>query len=66
MSKNKQYNQEYKLQSVKLAKKIGGGKAARELGISSNTLYCWMRKACMGHLSQQGTIEPEAAMSLVS
>lgn len=65
MAKIKQYDQEYKLQAVKLAKEIGGGKAARELGISSNTLYGWMRKARTGHLAQQGTIEPEAAMSLV-
>ncbi len=38
MGKNKQYDQEYKLQAVKLAKEIVGGKAARELGISSSLL----------------------------
>ena len=65
MSKNKQYDQEYKLQAVKLAKEIGGGKAARELGISSNTLYGWMRKERTGHLAQQGVVSPDAAISLV-
>ena len=65
MSKNRQYDQEYKLQAVKLAKEIGGGKAARELGISSNTLYGWMRKERTGHLAQQGAVSPDAAISLV-
>ena len=33
MTTNRQYNQEYKIQAVKLAKEIGQAKAARELGI---------------------------------
>jgi ISMsm1, transposase orfA len=39
---NRQYDQEYKIQAVKLAKKIGQAKAARELGIPKNTLYTWI------------------------
>ena len=30
---NKQYDMEYKIQAVKLAKEIGSAKAAKELGI---------------------------------
>ena len=45
MSENKQYEKEYKVQAVKLAKKIGAVKAANELQIPVNTLYGWIRKA---------------------
>ena len=45
MSENKQYENEYKVQAVKLAKKIGAVKAANELQIPVNTLYGWIRKA---------------------
>lgn len=31
------YNHEYKVQAVKLAKEIGGAKAAKESGISEGT-----------------------------
>lgn len=44
IGKSKQYDMEFKVQAVKLAKEIGGGKAAKELGISSNTLYTWMKR----------------------
>ena len=37
MSENKQYEKEYKVQAVKLAKKIGAVKAANELQIPVNT-----------------------------
>ena len=43
MSENKQYENEYKVQAVKLAKKIGAEKAANELQIPVNTLYGWIR-----------------------
>ena len=43
MGKNKQYDMEFKVQALKLAKEIGGGKAAKELGMkelgSSISLY---------------------------
>ncbi len=44
MSENKQYENEYKVQAVKLAKKIGAVKAANELQIPVNTLYGWIQK----------------------
>ena len=50
MSENKQYENEYKVQAVKLAKKIGAVKAANELQIPVNTLYGWIRKARIGSL----------------
>ena len=45
MSENKQYENAYKVQAVKLAKKIGAVNAANELQIPVNTLYGWIRKA---------------------
>ena len=39
MSENKQYENAYKVQAVKLAKKTGAVKAANELQIPVNTLY---------------------------
>ena len=41
----KSYEQEFKIQAVKLAQEIGGYKAADELGVSSGTIYAWI-KAC--------------------
>ena len=50
MSENKQYENAYKVQAVKLANKIGAVKAANELQIPVNTLYGWIRKARIGSL----------------
>ena len=50
MSENKKYENEYKVQAVKLAKKIGAVNAANELQIPVNTLYGWIRKARIGSL----------------
>ncbi|MEH2941893.1 hypothetical protein VSQ32_03240 [Lachnospiraceae bacterium KK002] len=33
MAENRQYDHEYKVQAVKLAKEIGQAKAAKELGV---------------------------------
>lgn len=38
MAENRQYDHEYKVQAVKLAKEIGQAKAAEELGVPKNTL----------------------------
>ena len=48
MSENKQYENAYKMQAVKLAKKIGAVNAANELQIPVNTLYGWIRKVKIG------------------
>ena len=66
MAEQRQYDDEYKVQAVKLAKKIGQSKAAEELGIPKNTLYGWVRKARLGYIDLgKGTQTPESAMSLV-
>jgi len=65
MTTPKRYDMDFKIQAVKLAKKIGGRKAARELNISSNTLYGWMRNEREGRIDLgPGTRPPENAMSL--
>ena len=66
MAEQRQYDDEYKVQAVKLAEKIGQSKAAEELGIPKNTLYGWVRKARLGYIDLgKGTQTPEGAMSLV-
>ena len=50
MAGNRQYNHEYKVQAVKLAKEIGQAKAAKELGVPRNTLYGWVKEARKGNL----------------
>ena len=50
MQTGKQYDREYKLEAVKLSKKISQAKAAIELGIPKNTFYSWVRGICLGKL----------------
>ena len=65
MSENKQYENEYKVQAVKLAKKIGAVNAANELQIPVNTLYGCIRKARIGSLDIGcGERSPEEALSI--
>mgnify|MGYP002586659452 FL=1 len=65
MSENKQYENEYKVQAVKLAKKIGVVKAANELQIPVNTLYGWIRKARIGSLDIGcGERSPEESLNI--
>lgn len=52
MALTRQYDHEYKMQAIKLAKELGGYvKAAAELGIPKNTLYNWMKAVREGSLS---------------
>lgn len=63
--KQQKYDMEYKIQAVKLAKEIGGAKAATELGIPENTLYAWMKAAREGRLDiGPGSHTPQTAMNL--
>ena len=65
MATNRQYDQEYKIQTVKLAKEIGQAKAARELGVPKNTLYTWIRANRLGNLDLGvGSQTPKSAMTL--
>ena len=65
MAENRQYDHEYKVQAVKLAKEIGQAKAAKELGIPKNTLYGWVRANRLGNLDLgAGSQSPQSAMTL--
>ena len=65
MAENRQYDHEYKVQAVKLAKEIGQAKAAKELGIPKNTMYSWVRANRLGNLDLgAGSQTPQSAMTL--
>ena len=65
MAGNRQYDHEFKVQAVKLAKEIGQAKAAKELGIPKNTLYTWMRIFRLKRWDlESGTQTPQSAMTL--
>ena len=65
MSENKRYENAYKVQAVKLAKKIGAVKAANELQIPVNMLYGWIRKARIGSLDIGcGERSPEESLNI--
>ena len=63
--KQRKYDQEYKVQAVKLAREIGGVKAAKELGIPEGTIHTWLKAARIGTLDiGEGSHTPQSAMSL--
>ena len=63
--KQRKYDMEFKIQAVKLAKEIGGAKAAAELGIPENTMYAWTKTAREGRLDAgPGSHTPRISMSL--
>ena len=63
--KQRKYDMEYKIQAVKLAKELGGAKAASELGIPENTMYAWTKASREGQLdADPGSHTPQTAMSL--
>ncbi len=65
MTENRQYDREYKVEAVKLAKEIGQAKAAKELGIPKNTMYGWVRANRLGSLDLgAGSQTPQSAMTL--
>ena len=61
----RKYDHEYKVQAVKLAKEIGGAKAAKELGIPEGTIHTWLKAVRAGKLDiGKGSHTPASAMSL--
>ena len=55
----RKYDHEYKVQAVKLAKEIGGAKAAK------GTIHTWLKAVRTGQLDiGEGAHTPESAMSL--
>ena len=64
-AENRQYDHEYKVQAVKLAKEIGQAKAAKELEVPKNTMYGWVRANRLGNLDLgAGSQTPQSAMTL--
>lgn len=62
----RKYDHEYKVQAVKLAREIGGAKAAKELGIPEGTIHTWLKAVRAGTLDiGDGAHTPESAMSLL-
>ena len=65
MTQKKVYDKEFKIQAVKLGREIGFSKAAKELGINTDTLYGWNKRTKEAWLDLgQGTQTPDTAMSL--
>ena len=62
----RQYDLEFKSQAVKLADEMGScKKAARELGISPNTLFGWIKAVKEGRLNVgEGAHTPKNALTL--
>ena len=44
MAQKKVYDEEFKIQAVKLGREIGFSKAAIELGVNVDTLYGWNKR----------------------
>lgn len=70
MSKNtkriqRNYTEEYKIEAVKLARKLKDNKkAAAELGLAESTLYTWINKAKLGEIDTgKGSQTPDTAMT---
>jgi transposase len=60
----KRYTPEYRVEAVKLGRKIGAVKAARELGIASSTIRHWLQAASAGAIDTgQGSQTPETALT---
>ena len=65
MSKKREYDEEYKVQAVRLAKNLGSAKAAEQLQIPVNTLYGWIQKVKTAELDIGcGERSPEEALSI--
>ena len=65
MSKQREYDEEYKVQAVKFAKNLGSAKAAEELQIPVNTLYGWIQKVKTAELDIGcGERSPKEALSI--
>lgn len=65
MKQHKAYDEEYKIQAVKIGREISFSKAVKELGINVDTLYCWNKQAKDVRLDfGLGTQTSETAKSL--
>lgn len=65
MVQKKVYDEEFKIQAVKLGREIGFSKAAKELGVNADTLYGWNKRAREAKLDLgPGMQTPDTALSL--
>lgn len=65
MALKKVYAKEFKIQAVKLGREIDFSKAAKELGINTDTLYGWNKRARNAQPDLgPGTQTPDTALSL--
>lgn len=56
---NRQYTAEFKVEAVRLSESIGGGQAAKRLGIPDSSLWNWIRLNRAGKLkAADGTRGP--------
>ena len=61
------YSIEYKIEAVKLGQRIGGKKAAAELGIPDGTMSSWMYEARKGGIDTGlGTQTPQSGLTQAS
>ena len=61
----KRYDEDYKVQSVKLATEIGINKAAREIGVATSTLNGWVKASREGRLDLgEGSYSPDHALTI--
>ena len=60
MGTGKQYDEEFKKQTIKLTKEIGTKAAAYELCIPKGTLGTWVQKARIGEIDTGAYYEPIA------
>ncbi len=52
MRNTRQYDKEFKVQAIKLAKEIGNTAASKQLNIPKNTLSTWVSKAGLGRANK--------------
>lgn len=65
MAQKKVYDKEFKIQAVKLGRECGFSKAAKELGISVDTLYGWNKCAKNATLDLgPNSLTPDTTVSL--
>ena len=61
------YSKEYKVEAVKLARRIGAKKASSELGIPGGTLSSWVHEARKGAIDTGlGTQTPQSGLTQAS
>ena len=62
MAQKKVYDNEFKIQAVKLGREVGFSKAAKELGVNIDTLYGW-NKRDQRRQTGSGTRNPDPGYS---